>query len=255
METAGLYRRRRRNKIAAIVGFVITLALGTIVALDVTGYYTLPGMGLVYEYSGFRDPNVDRALGRTQKKLTKQDISPKERVRLEKLRAKLIGTQQAKTIRKNKRQGARKGPGFEQGIKTEKKLDKSQRDLAKDIFGDKRKKSGSLKLADPSSIQAPNLPDGLTAEAIYEVIEKNGRSMQLCFSEAMRKGENLAGKMEIELTIAASGAVKKASIRSGKFRASVMGKCTVKRAKGWKFPRFNGEPVTVIYPYILQMSF
>jgi hypothetical protein len=34
-----------------------------------------------------------------------------------------------------------------------------------------------------------------------------------------------------------------------------MASCAIKRIRNWRFPAFNGEPVTVTYPYVLEMTF
>ena len=69
------------------------------------------------------------------------------------------------------------------------------------------KRERNIELAPPSEIQTPNLPDGLTQQAITKVITDNNRSMKLCFAQSMKAGERLNGKMEVELTIAVSGSV------------------------------------------------
>src|SRR5690606_25912055 len=118
-----------------------------------------------------------------------------------------------------------------------------------------RKKSNAPTLTPPREIQTPNLPDGLTQEAIFEVINQNQRAMSLCISQSMKAGEKLSGKMEVEMQIAATGNVRSASISSARFSGSALGRCTVKTVKRWKFPRFNGQAVTVIFPYVLSASF
>ena len=117
-----------------------------------------------------------------------------------------------------------------------------------------RKKRQKIKLTKPSDISTPNLPDGLTAAAIYKVISDNNRSMNLCLVEAMRKGEIPKGKMEVEMTIGATGSVVSVRIDSPGFENSPMADCTVRRVKNWKFPKFNGSPVPVSFPYVLSGS-
>ena len=45
-----------------------------------------------------------------------------------------------------------------------------------------------------------------------------------------------------------------AAINTDKYKSSSMGQCTVKRVQTWKFPRFNGDPVTVVFPYVLTLG-
>ncbi|MEE8410216.1 MAG: AgmX/PglI C-terminal domain-containing protein, partial [Myxococcota bacterium] len=257
MATAGLYRRRRTHRIAAVCGILFSLVLVTVVSLDITGIYQIPGMGMVYEMTGLIDPNTERATSRVEQKLQTPDLTAEERARLEATRCKLIGCEETNDGRKGSGRGLgkRKRVAGGEGISDVKTLTDSQRSIAEDLFGDDDKRESKIRLADPKSIQAPNLPGGLTQDAIYKVIKENNRSMTLCMNEAMRKGEKLMGKMEIELTIAPDGSVPEARIDSPEFRNTIMASCTMKRVRHWKFPRFNGEPVTVSYPYLLQMGF
>ncbi len=265
MATAGIYKRRRQQRLAAVAAGVFMLLASAFIAGDVTGVFVVPGMGYMYERLNMEDPNVDRAIERTERKLKTAKLSPEER---EKLRRKMLGLDRkrqrrgtTKRRRKQvvKRQAApkvdglaaeRKAPGTVGGKQVE-----SKKDLMASLYGDKRKKSSKIQLAKPDDVQTPNLPDGLTPEAIYAVIAENSKSINLCFAEAMRKGEKLKGKMEIEMTIAATGMVSKVLINTARFKRSSMGSCTRKRVKQWRFPKFKGESVPVVFPYVLSAGF
>ena len=54
-------------------------------------------------------------------------------------------------------------------------MSQDERALMANLFNDERKKEASIKLVDPSDIQVPNLPAGLTQEAIFKVISDNTR--------------------------------------------------------------------------------
>lgn len=259
MATAGIYKRRRNQKLAAALGGVFVVSLATIITLDLTGVYTIPGMGLVYDYTGFEDPNAARAVARTEAKLQEEDLSLEEREALEKkraeMRARLLGEGRKPKGGKGTQRSAASASAKEIGIEEAKDVSQEERDLTALIMSDKRKKSTAPTLTPPQEIQTPNLPEGLTQEAIFEVINQNQRAMSLCISQSMKAGEKLSGKMEVEMQIAATGTVRSATISTPRFSNSTIGKCTVKTVKRWKFPRFNGQPVTVIFPYVLSASF
>lgn len=263
MATAGIYQRRRRNKFWGVFWTLILLVVGGGIGLDVAGIYKIPGMGIAYDLTGLEDPNAERALERAQDDLDDPDLSPEEREakrkRIAALQAKLQGKGKGAGKRPRKRNSgtAKKGAPSEgeRGIAEAEGSTEESKEEASNIFNDSRKKSSNVKLASAQELQTPNLPEGLTQEAIFKVIQENVNSMKLCFAEAARKGEKLSGKMEVQLTIAATGAVTDAAINTAEFKSSTMGSCTVKRVKNWKFPRFNGDPVTVVFPYVLQLGF
>ena len=216
----------------------------------------------MYDYTGLVDPNADRAIERTEEKLQQQDISPAERAVLEKkrlaLRDKLMGKAKASATGKAKKRGKRSKadePAEEIGIKEAKKVSADEHDMMAALMSDNRKSSKGPKLRPPTELQAPNLPEGLTRDSIFDVINQNQRAMSLCISQSMKAGEKLSGRMEVEMSIGATGTVRSAAIGTPRFGNTAIGKCTVKTVKRWKFPAFNGQPVTVIFPYVLSASF
>jgi hypothetical protein len=248
MATAGIFERRRNNRIAAVVGSVMFCLIAGTVTLDLMGYIEIPGLGFVYSVTGIEDPNVDRAAKRVEEKLVSSNMTEEER---NALRQQLMGLNKKK---KSKAPKVKLRPVAEKGIDTSHSLSKNEQDMATSIFTDRRKKRQKIKLTKPSDISTPNLPDGLTSESIYKVITDNNRSMNLCLVEAMRKGESPKGKMEIEMTIAANGTVVKVEVASKGFDDSPMAECTMRRVKNWRFPKFNGKPVPVSFPVVLSGS-
>lgn len=255
MTTAGIYKRERNNRIAAVVAGFVVVALFGFAALDIVGAIQVPGMGKFYDVTGLVDPNKDRAVARVEEKLLAPELAPEDRARLEQLRQKLLGTNEVKARPIVTKSEPNNAVGVvKEGVQDIKTLNSDDKDLAASIFDSKDKKESKIELQTPQKIETPNLPEGLTQDAVYKVIADNTRSMSLCIAEAARKGEKLVGKMDIALTIDATGDVSNVDIDSPQFKNSTMASCTIRRIKGWKFPKFNGAPVTVVYPYILQMG-
>lgn len=257
MATAGLFQRRRRHKAAAITGIFVTLLLLAVIAGDVTGLYEIPGMGHVYAGLNIEDTNVERAIEVTERKLKKSALSDAEK---KKLRDKLLGLAGKrkgggggrKTAALAGGSGMGKGAKKTQGIVDKKTLSADERDFTADLFGDKRKTEKKLKDPKVTSISAPDLPDGLTYEVLMKQINENSSAMKLCIAQAMRANERLSGRMDVSMTISANGRVSASKVKTARFRNSVIGECTVKTVKRWRFPRFNGEPITVEFPYVLS---
>lgn len=259
MATAGIYKRRRLHKIAAIVASIVFLCLGTLVGLDISGKFVIPGMGIVYEVTGLQDPNLDRATLRVEEKLQKAELSPEERARLEKMRRELLGSKDPAKVVKPKVKVEAAEPvaappsapaAYAEGIKDVVEKNMNQ-DLLAGVFGDKKTSNVDLQPPSMEDMRAPDLPEGLTAEVLFKVIGDKTESMSLCYAQSMKRGEIPKGRMDVELTISATGEVIDADITDRKFRNSSMGACTVKTVKRWRFPKFNGEPVTVTFPYVL----
>jgi len=255
--TAGLYKRRRNHRISMVVAALCAVAVLSVLGLDYMDRIRVPGMGFFYDVTGVADPNAGRAVARVEDKLSSPKLHPAERARLESLRQQLLGV--APRSRRAPAPVSAPLPAASgattQVASPDVALTAKDHELAVDVFADKQKNEAGIKLSEPGSVEPTTLPAGLSQEAIFAVISGNSRAMGLCLAESMRKGEKLSGKMEIELTIEATGRVTDASILSGVQKSSVMATCTLRRVKGWRFPRFTGESVTVVYPYILQAAF
>jgi predicted Zn finger-like uncharacterized protein len=263
MATAGIYKRRRTHRIAATTGILLSVLLVGTVSLDIVGVIQIPGMGAIYDVTGLIDPNKDRAFKRVEDRLSDTALDPAKRAELETMKRRLLGSPGAP--QKARAGGARPAAGgagasgdkvvASEGIKDTSNMTQDQRSLATSVFADNNKRETRVDLAETGDGPAPNLPSGLTQETIFKVITENSRSMNLCLTESMKKGEKLSGKMEIILTIAPDGSVPDAKIEAPELKNTQMATCTIRRIKSWRFPRFNGEPVTVSYPYLLQMGF
>jgi hypothetical protein len=214
-------------------------------------------MGFLYDATGFEDPNLDRALDRVHSELARADLSSPER---EALRTRLLGLEAramgvAPAPSKPVRAATPPSPdpaGTTQGIDNRKTLSAVERNVALELFRDTRKKEGALELIEPAEIRVPNLPLGLTVEAISEVVSQNRTSIQLCAAQALKEGETLKGKLEVEISIGADGAVRSATVATARLRSSAMGACMTRRILRWRFPRFDGEPVAVFLPFLLS---
>jgi hypothetical protein len=260
MATAGIYKRRRTHQIAAGIGILASVIIVGVVSLDIIGVVQIPLMGMVYEQTGLIDPNRERGIERVERQLSRDDLDTTRRAELEAMRTKLLGIGGGAATPRGKGPnprgtGPRTDGGTDEGVVDTRAMKDGDRKLAQDVFGDGRKSERRIVLADPGSTATPNLPDGLTQAAIAQVFSDNSQSLTLCFTESTRKGEKLSGKMEIEVTIVPDGSVSSVDIAGSEFKKTVMASCTIRRVKNWKFPRFNGEPVTVVLPYILQPVF
>lgn len=243
MMTAGIFRHRRNTRLAAIGASIATVLLAAIIVGDLTGVIAIPVLGAVYDFAGLKDPNRARAIRRTEARLTSSALSPQER---DELRHKLMGLA-ADAPRAKGHTGKPTAAASALGAAAAAAVAAPG---ALNNTATPEKKDPPAKQADGTS--AATRPAGLSPAVISKVIADNNRSMGLCLTEATRKGESLKGKMEVQITIDASGSVTNAQILASKYKRSAMGSCTVRRVKGWKFPPFNGEPVTVAFPYVLS---
>ena len=143
MAMAGVTARQEWQRWWALALGVVGLGLATAVGLDVAGVWDMPLIDIGPSVEAERSPNAGSV----------KELSMGER---ERLRRKLLGLEQ--------------GPPAEvpRG-----RMSAAERAVLLDIYGSERKKEQRVGLPDPQAVVAPNLPAGLTPEAIYKVIADN----------------------------------------------------------------------------------
>lgn len=240
MNVAGIYRQRRNRKIGAVTALVMVVLVGGIMLCDAKGIISLPWMGSLYAMTGMKDPNMGRSLARVESSLRDKALSPAER---EALRKKLMGDADDATPTTTPKHAAKSTASAPMS-------NTPAPAAAPDLVDGDGKKEHVVGAVDDAVSPTP-----LSQDQIYKVINDNNRSMSLCYGEAARKGEKLRGKMEVQITIEGNGRVSDANVQTPKFQGTTMGDCTVRRVKNWKFPKFHGDAITVVFPYVLSQGF
>ncbi|MEI7973584.1 MAG: AgmX/PglI C-terminal domain-containing protein [Bdellovibrio sp.] len=92
-------------------------------------------------------------------------------------------------------------------------------------------------------------------DLIGAVIAKNLGQIRFCYEQGLQLDASLHGRVAVDFTIDASGAVKLAQVQSSSLNSKQVEDCMVLRLKGWKFPLpENGKDVKVSYPFVLRRS-
>lgn len=92
----------------------------------------------------------------------------------------------------------------------------------------------------------------LDRDEIQKVINKGIGQIQRCYERELLKSPGLAGKVQVEWTIATSGAVKSARQQFTDMNSSAVVSCILAAIKGWQFPQPRGGEVVVSYPFIFK---
>ncbi|MEO0814155.1 MAG: hypothetical protein AAFY60_14935, partial [Myxococcota bacterium] len=177
---AGIHRRTTRNRqIAILIGGILMLCV-SIIALDAAGIVQL-----------LPEKMVPTLIGKEPKEEPERE-APQPKA--EELRDTLLG--------KTERAPAPASPAPTQAEPS------APKDLtARSLFEDYEKKPSTLELSARAVRTEVALPDGLTGEAITQVIQDNSGGARLCIAEAMKAGETKGGKAEFDVTIANTGSV------------------------------------------------
>lgn len=95
----------------------------------------------------------------------------------------------------------------------------------------------------------------LDKDIIRRIVRAHINEVRHCYNKGLVKDDELAGKVTIDFTIAATGKVSVAEVDSTTLSDADVGKCIAKAVKRWKFPKPAGGGVVVVkYPFVLAPS-
>jgi TonB family protein len=132
-------------------------------------------------------------------------------------------------------------------------LDDSKLDLGdKGLIGAGKDDAGDdAKLPPGVNMGKAKVEGGLRADIVQRIVRAHLPEVRACDRAARSKDPKLAGRVTLELVIAASGKVSSASVGDSSVSDASLGECLVKAAKKkWRFPKpRDGAEVEISYPF------
>jgi hypothetical protein len=114
------------------------------------------------------------------------------------------------------------------------------------------KKKPRITLPSAGEINAPKLPSEVSLDDIAKAIARSSDYMKRCLKDSRSKGEKLEGRLLIHMTVDSWGKVTEMHLKSPKFDRTVLGRCVLRRVKGIRLPSFTGDPISVVYPVMVE---
>ena len=89
----------------------------------------------------------------------------------------------------------------------------------------------------------------LTPEVIQTVVRSHFEELQTCYESTLASNNELAGIVELELTISRDGSIEKGRLLKDGIGSAELNLCLVKKMVDWKFPAHTDESVTIEFPF------
>ena len=80
---------------------------------------------------------------------------------------------------------------------------------------------------------------------------RTNSGVKRCFVEEKQRSGELPSRVDVKITIVPSGKVTTAAIKGGDYAGTPLDSCLSGAIKGIQFPPFEGEAVSLTYPFIL----
>lgn len=91
-------------------------------------------------------------------------------------------------------------------------------------------------------------------KTVSQMLVLHRRSIESCFSRALRAGQKPSGKLEVDIAVQTSGDVSDADVKTREFSGTDLGKCVVSAIRRWKFPPIE-EAKRMTVPFVLGRAY
>ncbi len=280
---AGVANRAKKHKIYAIVAGTSSFILVTTFFLAILGYVNIPYLSPIIEKA------VDKTglsfVAKHRKKVKEEQVQQLSEEEKQKLRESLSGEKEIKKKHIAKRAGvsgiknlAVEGEDPNSLLSNLKDVGGIETDLESSSLLSRKENStaNSIKLSNLDKALLQNLYKGegkvekkveldvdlpipeistggsLSSEQIQRVYSRNGNSIKLCYTKALKENNSLRGKMEVQVTVESSGKVTSVETVTEKFQKTEISSCIQKTIQRWLFPPFSEQPVNFMLPFIFQ---
>jgi outer membrane biosynthesis protein TonB len=100
---------------------------------------------------------------------------------------------------------------------------------------------------------ASEVDEGLTRDQVGRVIHSHMNEIRYCYESAVLRAPGIEGRMRVDFSIGAPGAVRTADVGSATVSDRRLHDCILGRLKQWKFPKpKGGVTVAVSYPFMFK---
>ena len=90
-------------------------------------------------------------------------------------------------------------------------------------------------------------------EIVPRIIRRHFDEVKSCYDQELSRQPALAGRIDVQFTIAPSGQISEASVRQSTLGNAYVESCIVAALRRWEFPKpLDHHPVIVSYPFILS---
>lgn len=104
----------------------------------------------------------------------------------------------------------------------------------------------------PKRIKSDDIIGGsMSPEGVSSVIRRRGRAVRACYEKALGRNNRLGGKVVLRFVVQESGRVSSVKVAQNTLGESTVAACLARGIKRWRFPKPQGGPATIEFPFVL----
>jgi TonB family protein len=106
----------------------------------------------------------------------------------------------------------------------------------------------------PFFFAAPAKPATIDDKQVIATVQSHAADVKWCYDEALKKKEGLGGKVDVDFSVAPTGAVTSVKVKASTTGFPALDECIVGKAKTWQFPKPTGEGnFDFTFPFVLSV--
>jgi hypothetical protein len=107
----------------------------------------------------------------------------------------------------------------------------------------------------PGADDMPLVETGtIDLKTVSQMLVLHRRSIESCYSRALRAGNKPSGKLEVDINVEPTGDVSDADVRTREFTGTELARCVTSAIRRWKFPPIE-EAKRMTVPFVLGRAF
>ena len=102
----------------------------------------------------------------------------------------------------------------------------------------------------PAVEEPPAPPPGVPDQEVLRIVRGGLGAMRVCYKQAEQRGTIASGKAIVTFKILPVGTVDAVQVNAPAFDDARLASCVESQVKTWQFPKFEGQPMQVSYPFV-----
>ena len=105
-----------------------------------------------------------------------------------------------------------------------------------------------------ASVGAAEVDGSVDSKSISKIVKRNASAVKRCYEKGLLANPNLKGKVSVTIMINMRGRVESVDIVANTLGDASVTNCIKGVVRRWRFPKPDGGPASVTFPFVFSPS-
>jgi len=105
-----------------------------------------------------------------------------------------------------------------------------------------------------TSVGTPEIDGSVDSKSISKIVQRNARAVKRCYEKGLLANPSLKGKVSVTIMINMMGRVESVDIVANTLGDASVTRCIKGVVRRWRFPKPDGGPASVTFPFVFSPS-